>query len=360
MTAGAGDARGGTDPGEEAAPGPVADQPSAGAPAAGGRRPHYVLLTNPYSGHGRARDEAERAGRRLRAAGATITELIGDDAADALRLARTAVAARPDALVTVGGDGLIGIALQAVAETGVPLGIVPAGTGNDHAREYGIPIGDAEAAADVVIDGASRVVDLGHVRLDDGTERWFGTVLATGFDSLVSDRTNRMTWPHGRMRYNLAIVAEFLNLRPLRFRLELDGAPRAGGGEGPAPGAERVIEEDVVLAAVGNTRSYGGGMLICPDADPADGLLDLTVIRYIPRRTLVRLFPTVFRGTHVRRRSVITARARRIRIISPGINAYADGDPIGPLPATITVRPRALRLLAPAARGGLGGVSDDS
>ncbi|QDQ98369.1 diacylglycerol kinase family protein [Tomitella fengzijianii] len=316
------------------------------------------MLTNPYSGHGRARDIAESAGRRLRESGASITELIGDDADDALRLARKAVAERPAALVATGGDGLIGIALQAVAESGVPLGVIPAGTGNDHAREYGIPIGDPEAAADVIIAGTAMDVDLGHVRVADGREYWFGTVLATGFDSLVSDRTNRMTWPHGRMRYNLAILAEFLNLRPLPFRLVLD----APGGESGADGAQsgrrepdggRIIDEDVVLAAVGNTRSYGGGMLICPDADPSDGLLDLTVIRYIPRRTLVRLFPTVFRGTHVRRPEVITTRARRIEISSPGINAYADGDNLGPLPAAITAVPRALRLLVPAARAAL-------
>ncbi|WP_235686544.1 diacylglycerol kinase [Tomitella gaofuii] len=314
-----------------------------------GAGPHYAMLTNPYSGHGKARDIAERAGRRLRASGASITELIGDDADDALRLARKAVAERPDALVVTGGDGVIGIALQAVAGAGVALGIIPAGTGNDHAREYGIPIGDPEAAADVVTAGTVMEVDLGRVRTGDGAEHWFGTVLAAGFDSLVSDRTNRMTWPHGRMRYNLAILAEFLNLRPLPFRLVLDGAA-AEPGDGSAGEPGSVIEEDVVLAAVGNTRSYGGGMRICPDADPADGLLDVTVIRYIPRRTLVRLFPTVFRGTHVHRPEVTTTRARRIEISSPGINAYADGDRLGRLPAVITADPRALRLLVPAER----------
>lgn len=299
---------------------------------------HYALLTNPQAGHGRACTIARRAGERLRASGASVTELVGDDADDALRLARAAVEQEPDALVACGGDGLIALAVRAAAGTDVPVGIVPAGTGNDHAREYGIPLDDAEAAADVVAGGRMRTVDAGVVRRADGAERLFGTVLATGFDSLVTDRTNRMRWPHGRMRYNLAILAEFMSLEPLAFRLELEGVP----GEG-----RRVIERDVVLTAVGNTRSYGGGMLICPDADPSDGLLDVTVIRHLPRRRLIRLFPTVFRGTHVRRPEVETLRARAVAVSSPGITAYADGEPFGPLPLTVSAVAQALRVLVP-------------
>ena len=175
-------------------------------------------------------------------------------------------------------------------------GIIPAGTGNDHAREYGIPVGDPAAAVDVIVAGHTETIDLGHIRAADGTETWFGTIAATGFDSLVSDRVNRMRWPHGRMRYNLAIVAELSKLRLLPFRLVLDG--------------EREIVTELTLAAFGNTRSYGGGMLICPNADHADGLLDITMIRSDSRTRLMRLFPTVFKGTHVELDEVITDRAR--------------------------------------------------
>jgi diacylglycerol kinase (ATP) len=238
-----------------------------------------------------------------------------------------------DALVVVGGDGIVSLALQVLAQTEIPLGIIPAGTGNDHAREFGIPKSDPAAAADVVVDGRAESVDLGRIRGADGTDRWFGTVMAAGFDSLVTDRTNRMTWPHGRMRYNLAMVAELSKLRPLPFRLTFDG------------GEELVT--DLTLAAFGNTKSYGGGMLICPDADHADGLLDVTMVQSGSRTRLIRLFPTVFKGTHVELDEVLTKRAKVIAVDSPGINAYADGELVCPLPVELSAVPSALKILRP-------------
>ena len=169
-----------------------------------------------------------------------------------------------DALVVVGGDGVIRLALQALARSGVPLGIVPAGTGNDHAREYRLPTADPERAVDIIAAGHLETVDLGLIKGSDGSSTWFGTVAATGFDSLVSDRVNRMSWPHGRMRYNVAMVAELSKLRLLPFRLVLDG--------------KREIVTRLTLAAFGNTRSYGGGMQICPGANHSDGMLDITMV----------------------------------------------------------------------------------
>jgi diacylglycerol kinase (ATP) len=163
-------------------------------------------------------------------------------------------------------------------------------------------------------------------------------VMAAGFDSLVTDRTNRMRWPHGRMRYNLAMVAEISRLRLLPFRLTL-----TGGTDG-----ETEIVTDLTLAAFGNTRSYGGGMRICPGADPRDGLLDVTMVASASRTRLIRLFPTVFKGTHVDLDEVRTARARTITVDSPGINAYADGEFVCPLPVEVSAVPKALRILRPA------------
>ncbi len=245
-----------------------------------------------------------------------------------------------DALVVVGGDGIISLALQVLAQSDIPLGIVPAGTGNDHARAFGIPGKNPEAAADVVVDGNVDTVDLGRIRGADGTDRWFGTVMAAGFDSLVTDRTNRMRWPHGRMRYNLAMVAELSQLRLLPFRLTFSDTD-----------GETDVVTELTLAAFGNTRSYGGGMLICPGADFTDGLLDVTMVASASRTRLIRLFPTVFKGTHVNLDEVTTRRARTITVDCPGIeppiNAYADGEYVCPLPVEVSAVPGALKILRP-------------
>ncbi|WP_082022866.1 diacylglycerol kinase [Mycolicibacterium setense] len=292
-----------------------------------------TVLTNPMSGHGNAPHAAERAVVQLQRRGIDVCAIVGTDAAHARRLVDDALDRGTDALVVVGGDGVISLALQALATGDVPLGIVPAGTGNDHAREYRLPTGDPEAAADIVADGHTETVDLGRILDTSGAVKWFGTVMAAGFDSLVSDRTNRMRWPHGRMRYNVAMLAEISKLRLLPFRLTFDDGPE--------------IRTDLTLAAFGNTRSYGGGMLICPGADHSDGLLDVTMITSASRTRLIRLFPTVFKGTHVDLDEVTTKRARTVHVECPGINAYADGDFALPLPVTVSAVPGALRLLVP-------------
>lgn len=292
-----------------------------------------TVLTNPMAGHGNAPHATERAVTRFQELGIDVVAIAGRDAAHARELAQQAVDEGTDAFVVVGGDGVIRLALQVLARSGIPLGIVPAGTGNDHAREYRLPTEDPAAAVEVIAAGRTETVDLGHIRGPDGSHTWFGTIAATGFDSLVSDRVNRMRWPHGRMRYNLSILAEITKLRPLPFRLVFDG--------------QREIVADLTLAAFGNTRSYGGGMLICPNADHSDGLLDITMVRAGSRTKLIRLFPTVFKGTHVDLDEVTTERARTVTVESPGINAYADGDYVCPLPVEISAVPSALTILVP-------------
>ncbi|MFV0495649.1 diacylglycerol kinase [Mycobacterium sp.] len=292
-----------------------------------------TALTNPVSGHGAAIEAARRALTRLRQRGLEVTEIIGDDAQDARRLLAAALDNGTDGVVVTGGDGVISNALQVLAGTDVPLGIVPAGTGNDHAREFGIPTKDPEAAAEIIVNGWTETIDLGRIRDDTGVDKWFGTVAATGFDSLVTDRANRMTWPHGRLRYYIAMLVELSQLRPLTFRLAFDGAP--------------AVETDLALATFGNTRSYGGGMLICPNADHTDGLLDITMVHAAPRSKFLRVFPTVMKGTHVELDEVTTARATTIDVECPGINVYADGDFACPLPARISVVPAALEVVRP-------------
>jgi diacylglycerol kinase (ATP) len=292
-----------------------------------------TLLTNPASGHGHASHAAERAVAQFQRRGVDVVQIVGRDAEHARRLLDETMAKDTDALVVTGGDGIISMALQALAHSDVPLGIIPAGTGNDHAREYRLPTDDPQAAADVIADGWVETVDLGLIRAHNGFQKWFGTVMAAGFDSLVTDRANRMSWPHGRIRYNLAMLAELSKLRLLPFRLVLDG--------------DREIIADLTLAAFGNTRSYGGGMLITPNADYSDGLLDITMVHSASRTRLVRLFPTIFKGTHIDLDEVTTDRARTVTVESPGINAYADGEFAHALPVEVSAVSGALKVLVP-------------
>ncbi|MDH6227755.1 MULTISPECIES: diacylglycerol kinase [Streptomyces] len=288
-----------------------------------------ALFVNPTAGRGRGARAAQPAASALRAAGFSVRTVLGLDADDALSRARQAVADGTGALVAVGGDGLVHLALQAVAGTGTPLGVVAVGTGNDFAGALGLPLRDPAAAAGRIAATLkeSRLVEVDLGRVDG---RWFGTVVATGFDSRVNDRGNRMGLPVGRFRYDLAIVAELAAFRPLRYRLTLDG------------GETREVE--ATLVAVGNGTSYGGGMRICPGADMRDGLLDVTVVGGCGRATLLKVFPRVYRGTHVDHPVVTTYRASRIELAAEDLTAYADGERLGPLPITAECVPRAVRV----------------
>lgn len=295
-----------------------------------------ALLVNPTAGKGRAARVVPAVVARLRAAGREVTVLVGRDGAEARELAAAAVADGAEALVSVGGDGMAHLALQALAGTPTPLGIVPAGTGNDLAATLGLPKGDPVAAADVVAaaleSGAARDVDAVRVTGADARQAWYAGVLGAGFDSRVNDRANRMGWPRGRARYDLAILAELRVFRPLPFTLGFDG--------------EDPLSTTAMLVAVGNARSYGAGMRICPDAVVDDGLLDVTVLGPVSTPTFLRTFPKVYRGTHLSHPAVSTRRARTVTLEASGVTAYADGEPLGPLPLTCTCVPGALRVLA--------------
>ncbi|MFH8618443.1 diacylglycerol kinase [Streptomyces sp. NPDC017979] len=295
-----------------------------------------TLFVNPTAGRGRGARAAQPAARALRDAGFSVRTVLGEDAPDALRRAKEAVARGTGALIAVGGDGMTSLALQAVAGTATPLGVIAVGTGNDFARSLGLPVRDPAAAgrlvADVLKSGAARHVDLGRVG-----ERWYGTVLASGFDSRVNDRGNRMGRIAGRFTYDVALVAELAALRPIPYRLTLDGGT--------------VEEVEAVLVAVGNGESYGGGMRICAGASQQDGLLDVTVVGACSRTTLLRVFPRVYRGSHLSHPLVTVHRVRAVALEAEGINAYADGERLGPLPLTVECVPGAVRVLAPPVPG---------
>lgn len=288
-----------------------------------------TLFVNPTAGRGRGAHAAQPAASALRDAGFSVRTVLGEDADDALRRAREAVAGGTGALIAVGGDGMMSLALQAVAGTLTPLGVVAVGTGNDFARALGMPIRDPAAAgqlaAEALKGGAVREIDLGRVG-----ERWFGSVLASGFDSRVNDRGNRMRWG-GRFKYDLAILAELAAFEPITYRMSLDGGP--------------FREIEATLIAVGNGSTYGGGMRICADAVMDDGLFDVTVVGDCSRATLLKVFPKVYKGTHLGHPAVTVHRVSSIALEAVGVTAYADGETLGALPLTATCVRGAARVL---------------
>ncbi|MFI9414479.1 YegS/Rv2252/BmrU family lipid kinase [Nocardia gamkensis] len=303
-----------------------------------------TVVTNPRSRHGKGSDAATAAIARLRAGGAEVIEVCAPSAAETVRQVRDSVAgAAPDAVVCIGGDGLINVTLPAVAETGVPLGMVPAGTGNDLARELGVPTDDPVAAAALVLRGRTRTIDLGRIE-SSVPPMWFATVAGTGFDARVTLRANEMRWPRGRLRYTAAALAEISGRFTVPYRVELVDAVTEGLTN---PGAGSVLETDAVMVAVGNTRTYGGGMLICPDALMDDGLLDLTVVGALSRGEMLRLLPALSAGKRQDHPEVKQFRAAAVTLTAAGAPATADGEPAGTLPITIRAVPAALTVLVP-------------
>jgi diacylglycerol kinase (ATP) len=291
-----------------------------------------AVLANSSAGGGRHRGLLPAVLERLAGSGRAVHLLSAHTGEQAEQLCRRAVADGVDAIVAVGGDGTVHRALQAVAGTGVPLGVVPVGIGNDLAACTGVPADPLQAAASIGLGlraEVSTAIDLARVSTAAG-DRWFGSVLAAGFDAVVSERAVRLRWPRGPRRYDLAIAWELARLRPRSYTLHLD---------------ELEVRTDAVLVAVGNCVSYGGGMRICPAADPTDGLLDVVVGAPMSRRSLVRLRPRLHRGTHVDDPLVTSYRAGVVRVAAAGVVGYADGERIAALPLTVTCVPGALRLL---------------
>ncbi len=292
------------------------------------------MLANPIAGRGRRAGILADVIGRLRAARLSPRLLQADTRQEALDACREAVSAEPAALVAVGGDGTVHLALQAVAGTQVPLGMVPVGTGNDFASAVGLPPGEHEAikaTVSAIVAGRTAVVDLARATHIGEAGMWYGTVLSAGLDSSINERANRMRWPKGPRRYDLSILVEIAKLAPRDYKLVLDGgAPQ---------------ELSAMIIAVGNGATYGGGLRICPDADLHDGMLDLTVIGPIGRPTAVRLKSLVRRGTHLQHPAVSHHRVRTVEIHGPTTHTYADGERALPLPVSIECVAGALHVL---------------
>lgn len=294
-----------------------------------------TIVANPNAGKGRASQVASKAAELLNQLGVN-THLVMPDGLSAMREQLDVLCAHgPTTLIACGGDGTVHQVLQAVIPSGSRMGIIPAGTGNDIARALGIPLKDTDSyvqtLARLIADDTTSRFDVAELMHGDD-KHWALGVVSAGFDSAVNERADRMTRLSGTTRYVAALLAELIDFRMHNYHLRIDG---------------REVSGTALLVAVGNGSSYGGGMKICPSAVMSDGLLDVTWVDKGPRRTVLRVFPKIFSGTHVQHSLVTTYQAREIEIDAPGAVIYADGDRIGHAPIRIAVLPKHVRLLAP-------------
>lgn len=273
----------------------------------------WALVINPVSGQGRGTTVGTYVAGYLNQHTIDFTIVTGNSSIALSDHLRTFINKNPDCegVIAVGGDGLMHIALQLVVPSQIPFTIIPAGTGNDFVRTLGWDLEAIDKQLNQVITTAPSPIDLGLV---DG--EWFGAILSTGFDSVVNEKANTMTWPKGPMKYNAAIAIELPRFKPRHYEITLD---------------DRTISTEAMLIAVANGRSYGAGMLVCPNANISDGLFDVMVLHPISKFEFMKVFPQVFAGTHISHPAVEIVRSKNVRIESKAV-AYSDGERIGQLP----------------------------
>lgn len=331
------------------------------------------VILNPTAGHGQVGRHSAEVMMALRGLGHETIDLSGNSARSAAQ--RAAQVSELDAIIVVGGDGMVNLGVNAVLHRGLPLGIIPLGSGNDAARAFDLPIQDLAGAVGVIdhaLNHGGRRVDVIEVVLashrqwhesevaeteiessslldftdpadvrenpEHQLRRYVMCSLSVGFDAAVNQRANEYDWPQGESRYLRAVLSELIGFSPYGYRLSSNQND-----------ARDLLATLITLA---NTKYFGGGMKIAPDADPQDGKFDVVVAEAVSRLKLLRVFPLIFSGRHVRNRSVKVSRATSIELETweggtPPPAVFGDGEMLGFLPLRARIVPSALTLLAP-------------
>lgn len=288
-----------------------------------------VVVANPAAGRGRAGKVIGKVDRLLREAGVAHEIVLSESGPDLEHRAREAAGAGTRTVAALGGDGTVGLAVNGLLGTGAHLAVLPSGTADDFASSIGIR--SLEGAVRAIVAGVTASIDL--IKVTTGTQsRCFVNVAGCGFDSEVNEAANAMRINLGGTgTYIAALLKTLSRFTPATFRIDLDG---------------RMIEGPHMLVVVGNAISYGGGMKVTPDASLVDGMADVCLLAALSKPAFLRAFPKVFRGTHVRHRAVRMERAVRIQVDADRrVIVYADGERVGPAPATFEVLPSALPVI---------------
>ena len=286
----------------------------------------HLVIVNPAAGGGRARKVLPELEAALRAGGLDY-RLVLTTSLDHGREQALQAAAAGEIPVVMSGDGLIGQIGGALAGGDAPMGLIPGGRGNDLARVLGIPT-EIPGAVDLLAAAPTRAIDVGEVN-----GRRFLGIASCGFDSEANRIANQTRLLKGNLVYLYAALRALAAWKPARFELVLDGDPRRFTG---------------YSVAAANSKAFGGGMFIAPDAELDDGRLDVVWVSEVAKLRYLANLPKVFKGRHVDNEEVTVSRAAEVTISADRPFAvYADGDHLADLPATVRVLPRALTVIAP-------------
>jgi diacylglycerol kinase (ATP) len=291
-----------------------------------------AVVANPTSGRGKGAKLIPKVDALLRSLGVSHMLYISEGPADPQRLAQNAASNGASIVAALGGDGHVGAVANGIMGTGAALAVIPAGTGNDFARHLGLDRKDPLAAARLLAAPTIRKIDVVRITTADG-ERYYVNVGGAGFDSEVNEHANSVKILKGTAKYIYSTFVQLARFKAGNFVMKVDGEEHAFRG---------------MMLAVGTASSYGGGMLVCPDAKSDDGLLDICVIQELPKRQFVMAFPKVFKGRHVQHPAVRMLRGTEVEISADRpFLVYADGERVGSLPATFVVVPLALPVVVP-------------
>jgi len=288
-----------------------------------------LVLANPTAGRGKAGRLIGRVTAELNALGIDHRIRVSESAADLERLAREAAGSGVDIVAVLGGDGSVGAAANGLVGSRTALAPLPAGTGDDFAKAIGP--GRLDAATRLLAAPDIRDVDVVQVTAGE-QQRCYVNIAGAGFDSEVNETANAMSLKLGATgTYVAAVLKTLRRFVPAHYEIDVDG--------------QRTVT-DAMLVVVGNSRSYGGGMRVFPDARIDDGLLEVCIVHALSTPAFLRAFPRVFRGTHTTHPKVTMLRGIRVSVeANRRIQVYADGERVGSLPAVFEIRPAALRLV---------------
>ncbi|WP_275900492.1 diacylglycerol/lipid kinase family protein [Anoxybacteroides rupiense] len=293
----------------------------------------YYFVVNKISGNGKGLKVWKKVEKLLQEKQVNYQVRFTERPKHAVEMVKEFSSEACHAVVAVGGDGTIHDVANGLIHSNIPLGIIPAGSGNDLARALDIPM-DYKRALERILRGKKRKMDVGKIG-----EEYCMTVTGIGFDGKVAEINNAAKYKDllnlvrlGDLSYGLSVLHALFQYRPVRIQLKIDGEVQSFS--------------NVWFIAIANTPNYGGGIKICPDACYDDGLFDICIVHSVTKWELLRTFPKAYKGKHVSHPSVTMIKGKQVEIIAePPIIVQSDGEILTKTPVNVTIQKEALLIM---------------